>query len=158
MKRDRTEYNREYYKKNREKLNEYQRKKYKKKKYVDNEFRNELGQFKKGQKPHNYKPIGSEFIRNDGYIMIKVDEHKWKQKHRYIYEQHYGKIPKGYSIIFLDQNKTNCNIDNLMLVKKSEKLMTGKYGLLSNNKELTKTGILTMQLIMKTYKIKKGES
>jgi hypothetical protein len=113
--------------------------------------------FKKQQISHNYKPIGYEFTRNDGYIMIKVDEHKWKQKHRYIYEQHYGKIPNGYSIVFLDRNKANCDIDNLMLVKKSEKLLSGKYNLIFDNKELTKTGILTMKLKMKTRELSKQQ-
>src|SRR5690625_2145733 len=41
-------------------------------------------QFKKGQKPLTYKPIGSERIGKDGYIQVKVSENKWKLKHRVV--------------------------------------------------------------------------
>lgn len=42
----------------------------------------EKGWFKKGQIPINHKPVGSERITKDGYIMLKVAEpNKWRLKH-----------------------------------------------------------------------------
>lgn len=110
--------------------------------------------FKKGSKPHNWLPVGSEWESN-GYTYIKVAEpNDWQLKHRYIYEQHFGKIPKGYCVVFLDQDKTNFDLDNLELVRTKDKLTAKNKGLLTKDKETTKTGIMTAQLINKTYEVK----
>ena len=43
--------------------------------------------FKKGDKPANIKPVGSEREDIDGYIKIKIAEpNKWQHKHRVIWE------------------------------------------------------------------------
>ena len=64
--------------------------------------------FKKGHIPKNHREIGSERITKDGYIEIKIKEpNLWVLKHRLIYEEHYGKIPAGYSVIFGDGDKLN---------------------------------------------------
>ena len=108
-------------------------------------------QFKKGYKPHNWLPVGSEWINEKGYVYIKIKEpNDWQLKHRYIYEQHYGKIPKGYCVIFLDTNKKNFKLNNLQLVKIKEKLMMKNHHFLSLNKNVTKTGLVTVKLIIKT--------
>lgn len=74
-------------------------------------------QFKKGNVPHNWRPVGSERVNVDGYIEIKVSEpKKWMLKHRYVWQQHYGEIPKGSMVIFKDGNRLNTDIDNLMLI------------------------------------------
>lgn len=77
--------------------------------------------FKKGHVPHTYRPIGSERIcSKDGYILIKVDNNRqWKLKHWVVYEQHYGKIPKGHCIRFLDGDKTNLDPKNLICVSRA---------------------------------------
>ena len=103
--------------------------------------------FTKGQKAHNWKPIGSEFTREDGYIAIKIAEpNKWQLKHHYIWEKANGKIPKGYSVIFLDQNRNNFDLDNLKLVKKEIKLQMCSDNLFFKNKQLTETGLLVAHL------------
>lgn len=83
----------------------------------------EKGWFKKGHTPLNYKPVGSERINVDGYIEIKVkDPNKWKLKHRYLWEKHNGKIPKGMILIFKDNNKLNVCLDNLILISRAENM------------------------------------
>ena len=73
--------------------------------------------FKKGHTPQNFKPVGSERVNIDGYVEIKVAYPSvWKLKHRVVYEKAFGKIPAGYAIIFLDQNKLNVSLDNLAIV------------------------------------------
>ena len=112
--------------------------------------------FQKLSKPHNYKPLFSEFTNSDGYIEIKVAEpNKWQLKHRYIYEQNFGKIKDGYSVIFADGDKTNFDIDNLLCIKVKDKLVMKNKKLFFNNKYLTKTGVMIAQLINKTSEIKK---
>lgn len=85
--------------------------------------------FKKGHSPQNYRPVGSVRINADGYIEIKVkDPGKWKLKHRVIWEQHNGKIPKGMIVIFKDNNPLNCTLDNLLLISKDENLKMNRIG------------------------------
>lgn len=108
--------------------------------------------FNKGQIPHNYKPVGSEFIDKEGYTYIKIfDPNKWVLKQRYIYEKYKGKIPKGYSVIFADSDKTNFDINNLLLVEDKDKLVAKNKHLIFDDAELTKTGLLISKLINKMY-------
>lgn len=107
--------------------------------------------FKKGNVPPNRRPIGSERIGKDGYLEVKIqDGHlnkNWVLKHRYIYEQNYGKIPNGYKVIFADGDKRNFDIDNLLLVSYSEQLIINQNGLYKRDKELTKTGANIAKLL-----------
>ena len=113
--------------------------------------------FKKGNIPPNHREIGEERISKDGYIEIKVQDgylnNNWQLKHRYIYEQQYGPIPKGYKVIFLDGNKKNFNIDNLKLISSAEELIMNNKKLRYNKKELTETGYLIAKVINKQRKI-----
>ena len=114
--------------------------------------------FKKGHIPKNYRKIGSERITKDGYIEIKIaDPHVWKLKHRLIYEEHYGKIPAGYSVIFGDGDKLNCNIENLILVSRSELLIMNRNKLIKKYSVLTKAGVIIAKLLDATSKKKKAK-
>jgi hypothetical protein len=107
--------------------------------------------FKKGTIPPNYKPAGTERFAKDGYIEVKVkDPNVWELKHRYIYKKHYGDIPKGHNVIFADTDKTNFNIDNLILVSKAEMLILNKNKLIFEDKDFTKVGVNIAKLINKT--------
>ena len=110
--------------------------------------------FKKGNIPPNKRPVGSERINVDGYIEIKTKEpNTWELKHRVIYRDHYGDIPKGYNVIFLDGNRQNVDINNLKLVNKAENLIMNRNKLYSNDKEITNTGTIIAKLIDKTNKL-----
>jgi hypothetical protein len=102
-------------------------------------------EFKKGDKPHNWVPIGSERINGDGYTDIKVAEglkqKNWRGKHLIIYESVYGKIPAGHVIIFGDGDKTNFDIENLLLVTKAQLAVLNRKKLIQNNAELTRVSI-----------------
>lgn len=82
--------------------------------------------FKKGNVPHNVVPIGTERETKDGYIEVKVKENSlsknWKLKHRLVWEQHYGPIPRGCNVRFIDGDKKNCTIENLYIISKDENL------------------------------------
>lgn len=78
-------------------------------------------QFKTGHRPHNTKPVGYERITDDGYILIKVSmDCKMVLKHRWVWEQANGPIPKGYNIMFRDGNRLNCELSNLELISRQE--------------------------------------
>lgn len=106
--------------------------------------------FKKGHKPHNTKPIGSETITDDGYIKVKIAEpNKWEFKQRLIWSKVNGKIPKGGVILFADGDKQNFNIDNLVLITKKELLVMMQNGLITQYSDLTKTGNVIAKMIIK---------
>ena len=79
--------------------------------------------FKKGQSPVNHREVGSERINVDGYIEIKVAEpNRWRLKHRVIWEQVNGAIPKGFNVQFKNHNRQDCRIENLYLISKAEQM------------------------------------
>ena len=111
--------------------------------------------FKKGNKPKNYRPIGSERITKDGYIEVKVaDPNKWETKNKIIYKQYFGDIPEGHKIIYADGNKLNNDINNLILVSDNEELIMNRHKLRTEDIELTKTGYLIAKVIDKTNMVK----
>lgn len=114
--------------------------------------------FKKGQKPLNYRPIGSERVNVDGYHEIKVaDPNKWRLKHRVLWEQENGPIPKGHTVIFGDGDKTNLSLDNLILINRAQLARLNKLGLIQNDVELTKTAINVIDVMMKITEVSRSE-
>ena len=116
--------------------------------------------FKKGQMPINHKPIGSERIDSkDGYILIKTAEPRtWKHKHRVIWEQHNGPVPRNHVVIFLDGDKTNLDISNLALISRSELKIMNQMGLKYDNAEATKTGVMIAKVIDTKNKRKRSKT
>lgn len=112
-------------------------------------------QFKRGEMPHNYLPVGSERISRDGYIEVKVADPKtWRAKHRLVWEAANGPIPKGYAVIFMDQNKTNIALDNLRLISRKYLAVANRMGLLTQSAELTETGLLVARVKIATGEAK----
>ena len=120
--------------------------------------RTKATRFKKGHIPSNHRDIDSERVTRDGYTEIKIQDgnlnKNWILKHRYIYEQNFGKIPNGHNVIFLDGNKQNFELSNLKLVSKAEVLIMNQSNLFTNDKKLTETGVNIAKVINKTQKIR----
>lgn len=112
--------------------------------------------FPKGNIPKNYRPVGSERINPDGYIEVKVaDPNKWKLKHRFVWESVHGKVPKGYIVIFRDNDKTNIDIDNLLLIKRCTHAVLNRTGLCEYGGEFKETAIHIAELKAASSKAKK---
>ena len=119
--------------------------------------------FVEGHLPHNTKPIGYERITRDGYIEVKIKmrpshpscNDNFKLKHRLVWEEAHGPIPKGCNIIFLDGNRQNCDLENLALVSQAENLEMMRKGLRSEEAEFTKTGILIAKVTIASANAKK---
>lgn len=116
-------------------------------------------QFKKGNKPWNYQPVGSERINADGYVDIKVaDPNKWKAKHILVWEAANGPVPQGHVVIFGDGNKLNLDLNNLILASRKQLVMLNKHKLIQNDAELTRTGIIVADIYCKIGERKKTKS
>lgn len=111
-------------------------------------------QFKPGHTPVRSLPIGSESpdARGEMYIKVQMKGKKsecWKQKKVYIWEQHYGKLPKGNLVIFLDGNIRNFDIENLVSVTRGEFLSMGRQKYFSNDPEITMASLMYLRLVNK---------
>lgn len=117
--------------------------------------------FKSGQRPPNYRPVGSERIDNkDGYTLVKVSDSgpyrgRWKLKHRLLWESVNGPVPKGYALLFADGDKSNISLDNLLLASNRQRAMLNKHKLIQGNREGTETGLLIADLLLKIGERKK---
>lgn len=136
-----------------------------------NDFMSEQGKinssrtcFKKGNTPKNSDPVGTEKWKSshknrddEGFLYVKVQDKKgrfnWKQKHRIIWEENYGPIPKGYKVIFKDGDRHNFELDNLAIVSNSQMLILNRNNLIYDDKELTESGIVLSKYIDKVNKI-----
>lgn len=112
--------------------------------------------FKKGNVPFNHKPIGHERVTKDGYIMIKIAEpNKFRLKQLVIWEKHHGKLDKNCNLRFLDNDRTNCNIDNLMSVPRAvNAIVNTRNPANTQNSGLNKSILLTETISW--YANKKG--
>lgn len=112
-------------------------------------------QFKKGNTPYNHMPVGTERINSDGYADIKIAEpNVWLQVHRLLWERENGPIPDGRVVIFGDGDKTNLNLDNLILVSRKQLLGLNQRGLIKNHADLTRTAVKIVDLEYKITEVK----
>lgn len=117
----------------------------------------EATQFKKGNTPQTWKPVGTETVRADGYTWVKVAEpNKWREKHKIIWEAAYGPAPKSHAVIFADGDKQNIVLENLILVSRAQLVRLNQNDLIARDAELTKTGILVADIISKTAQRRRG--
>ena len=57
----------------------------------------------------------------DGYTYVKIaNPRKWILKHRKIWIDNFGEIPESHAVIFLDGNKQNFDLFNLILVHRRD--------------------------------------
>jgi len=115
-------------------------------------------QFKKGSRPANYMPVGSERVNGDGYVDVKIaDPNKWQLVHSLIWEAVNGPIPKGHVVLFGDGNRFNFNPENLLLVSRAQLARLNQNHLIKGETELTKSGIVIADLISKIAERKRGK-
>ena len=110
--------------------------------------------FVQGHKPNNMKPIGYERINMDGYIEIKVEYGRtgFRLKHREIWKQHNGDLDKKEVIRFKDNDKLNCEPDNLYKVTRHENLLLNKADYANEHESLKPVVKSIVHIDAKTYK------
>lgn len=81
--------------------------------------------FKKGNRPHNWHPIGHTRASKEGYLERKIADTGCTRRdyvniHRLIWRMHGRQIPPGHVVVFRDGDKRNFDINNLQLVSRAE--------------------------------------
>ena len=106
--------------------------------------------FKKGSIPPNRREIGDERFDKDGYVCVKVADGKrnknWKPKHHVVYESVHGPIPPKHKVVFLDGNKLNFDINNLVCVSNVIHAQMCKNRRYKKDAQLSETNILITRL------------
>ena len=107
--------------------------------------------FHKGNVPANHMEVGEYTHTTDGYLVRKVQEHGTQRErfefvHRAVWEKHNGPIPEGKMVSFLDGNKDNCEIENLVLMDNRENLELNRSSLRFSDAEFTKVGVTVARM------------
>ena len=125
--------------------------------------------FKKGATPLNEKPVGTISVRKVSsqkgrpaikYKFLKVGNEgdRWVLLHRKVWEDNNGPIPEGMCVCFKDGNQMNCDIGNLMLVKRQELTTMVKKGMWSEDPDLTETAVYMIRLQQAANRRKNGKA
>ena len=94
-------------------------------------------------------PIGSESNDTGGYTIVKVSHKhpRWIGKHVIKWQEVNGEIPDGYMLRFLDGDKKNIELNNLICVPKKVSAITNmRNPANTSNPELNKAILLTETL------------
>ncbi len=121
--------------------------------------------FKKGNRPKNWKPLGTERITKDGYIEIKVAERnpytgfptRYRLKHQVLWESVNGPIPAGKIVIFLDGDKSNCAFENLVCISRAAGVRLNQFGYMSLPDDLKPSMLALVQLKVKAFERMKAQ-
>lgn len=96
--------------------------------------------FKEGHEPPNKVEVGTEVLRTDGFIKVKVAQpDKWVRKHVLVWEAANGPMPPKSCIMFLDRNRSNCDLSNLVVVSKSANRIINLNKMFGDDPEVNKT-------------------
>lgn len=126
-----------------------------------------LGRYKKG----NIKdqcPIGTIRKTSNGCTYIKVKDSQssymtgyqepyWLPIQKKIWQDHYGEVPEGKMVIFLDGNRENLDIENLYCIDRKIAAVMAKNRWYTNSIEHTLTAIKWCELFYAMKGEKKNE-
>ena len=119
----------------------------------------EKGWFSKGGFSHNRVPIGTERMAKDGYLEVKYrDGHgvrNWRGKHLLTWEAEHGPLPSGHAVIFIDGDKLNGSLDNLMLIERGVLAQLNKTGMPRGSREVVDAAVALVKLKRGIYAAKK---
>lgn len=100
--------------------------------------------FKKGHKPKRTYKTGDIISRKDEE-WIKVSSNGNKNDfiplRKYVWEKAYGKVPKGYCVVFLTDNHRDVSLKNLGLVDRRGTPIMCKMGWWTDNRVITGDGL-----------------
>jgi len=117
--------------------------------------------FKKGLRPPNRLPIGSERITKDGYTEVKVADkqgnNNFRAKSHVVWEEHNNdRVKPGEAVVYLDKDITNFNPDNLVKITRSDLAIMNKQGLWTEHVKTNEVAINIARLKSKVSERKKG--
>jgi hypothetical protein len=108
--------------------------------------------WEKGHRPHTWRPLGSEIIFR-GHTFVKISEkisdrgvRRWRPKEAVVWEQAHGTVPDKHFVIFLDGDKQNFALDNLVIINKAEDIALKKLGLQHSTNEILLAALAVVKM------------
>jgi hypothetical protein len=103
-----------------------------------------------GNKPHNTREVGSTRIDGkDKFLLVKVADKVWIRKEILIWEEVYGKVPKGCVVRVKDTRQNKYDINNLMLISRAHNM---KLNTMHRYPEELKKTMRALQKLKRTIK------
>lgn len=113
-------------------------------------------QFKRGNRPHNFRPVGSERVNVDDYVEVKIADPKtWRHKHVVEWEKQNGPLPKGSAIIFADGDRRNFIPENLICISRKQLAYLNRNRLLVGDPEITCSALCLARVVQKVAALKR---
>jgi hypothetical protein len=93
-------------------------------------------EFKPGNRPHTWVPVGSHRINADGYLDRKVTDdggpsQRWQPVHRLVWIDAHGPVPAGHIVTFKPGRRTTdlvqITLDAIELVTRAENMRRNSY-------------------------------
>lgn len=117
-------------------------------------------QFKKGNLPWTWVPVGSKRYSKEGYLEIKFREREgrfrnWKGAHILLWEKNHGPVPPGHKVVFRDGDKAHIVLENLELISDVE--MMRRNSMHNLPEELFKVIQLTGALKRRITNVKRSQ-
>ena len=85
-------------------------------------------------------------VKNKDGSMSGYQPPNWMPYQQYVWEKEHGPIQPGEFVIFLDNNRENFDILNLAVINRKISARMAKSKLFTENTELTRTGIMCIEL------------
>ena len=92
---------------------------------------------------------GDTSIHKRGGRRIKViltNNYKWIPYGRYLWEQEHGALPAGWTVIFLNNDGTDCRLENIYAIGADVMVLMARNQWFSTNPDVTMTAIKLCQL------------
>lgn len=85
-------------------------------------------QFRKGNRPQTWVPVGSERVTRDGTLERKVaNRGRWKPVKDLLWSAANGRIPRGRFVVHQNRDRTDFALSNLVLVDRAENMRRNTY-------------------------------
>lgn len=75
----------------------------------------------RGDRNSRSLPVGSEVVRDGGYVFVKQMDGTWRQRAQLAWEEANGPIPEGFTVVHADGDPANDDPANLLLLDDSAK-------------------------------------
>lgn len=108
----------------------------------------------KGSK-REIKDVGATRMES-GRLVMKTENGEWKPIGKAVYEQEYGKVPKGYIVIHLNGDRFDYRLENLCAIPQRVWGVISRYEMIYGDAELTKASIKWAMLHNAVKDAKKG--
>ena len=108
------------------------------------------GQFAKGNEPLNtlHDKAVTERIDKNGnrYKWIRLSKANWQLLHVYLWLEAGNTIPENHIVVFKDKNSSNCTLENLELITRSENLRRNRKKYLSETDNRRQANAMLKQI------------